>query len=71
MAILWSDWPRSWIIARYEIFLEAARHPPLLKIQRKSGGQIQEIWNEVFLDSFAGEPKEPPQDPVLLRQDQG
>jgi AcrR family transcriptional regulator len=49
LVALWSEWPPSWIIARYEIFLEAARHPPLLKIQRERGGEIQEIWNEVFL----------------------
>jgi AcrR family transcriptional regulator len=48
LAALWSQWPRNWVIARYEIFLEAARHPALLKIQTAWGSEVQEIWNDVF-----------------------
>lgn len=45
---VWSGWPRSWIVARYEIFLESERHPSLREIQKAQGGEVQSIWNGVF-----------------------
>lgn len=48
LVALWSEWPRSWIVARYEIFLESERHPPLREMQRETGLEVQTIWNGVF-----------------------
>jgi len=48
LATLWTERPRSYVIARYQIMFEAMGNPTLQKIMADHGVAIQEIWNEIF-----------------------
>ena len=48
LATLWTERPRSYVIARYQIMFEAMGNPTLQKIIADRGVAIQEIWDEIF-----------------------